>query len=103
MIRRHLTELSLLYYPTGGYYERHLDVRREGARPHDSRGSQREVSFIVFVVAVGCRRRSFDAPVVGDAGLSTWLLAAVERHAGGVESYIAGGQPKRYGSNSSGF
>ena len=45
----HLTELSLLYYPTGGYYERHLDVRREGARPHDSRGSQREVSFIVFL------------------------------------------------------
>ena len=41
-----LTELSLLYYPTGGYYERHLDVK---PRPEDDEAPRREVSLVVFL------------------------------------------------------
>ena len=41
-----LTELSFLYYPTGGYYERHLDVK---PRPEDDERPRREVSLVVFL------------------------------------------------------
>ena len=41
-----LTELSLLYYPTGGYYERHLDVK---PRLEDDERPRREVSLVVFL------------------------------------------------------
>ena len=41
------TELSFLYYPVGGRYERHLDVRR-GAAPAPG---QREVSLLLYLDA----------------------------------------------------
>ena len=39
------TELSFLYYPVGGRYERHLDVRRDAA----AAPGQREVSLLLYL------------------------------------------------------